>query len=127
MDEDQGEKKRAADAEVEEEAGAKKKAGGALDLLSRAAEDDEGDAEGEALHAAILERLQQAQQEHNALAHVSDSDDEEDEQVESSSGGGGGAGAKVKAPSKWMQPKKSAGPRVGSEFQAELPEPQPSS
>ena len=125
MDEDQGEKKRAAEAESEGEAGAKKKAGGALDLLSRAAEDDEGDAEGEALHAAILERLQQAQQEHNALAHVSDSDDEEDEQMVS--GGGGGAGAKVKAPSKWMQPKKSAGPRVGSEFQAELPEPQPSS
>jgi hypothetical protein len=96
-----------------DQAGAgKRQARTAIGILSRATTDegDEGDAEvAEALlrsNAAILEQLQQVQ---SSVAAVSDSDEDD-----------GTAGAKAKK-NRWMQPKQSSGPRVGKEFQAEIP------
>ena len=95
-----------------DQAGAGKRQATATGILSRATTDegDEGDAEvAEALlrsNAAILEQLQQVQ---SSVAAVSDSDEDD-----------GTAGAKAKK-NRWMQPKQSSGPRVGKEFQAEIP------
>ena len=95
-----------------DQAGAGKRQATAIGILSRATTDegDEGDAEvAEALlrsNAAILEQLQQVQ---SSVAAVSDSDEDD-----------GTAGAKAKK-NRWMQPKQSSGPRVGKEFQAEIP------
>ena len=93
-----------------------KRQASAIGVISRATTDerdegDEGDAEAaEALlrsNAAILEQLQQAQ---SSVAAVSDSDEDD-----------GTAGATAAKKNRWMQPKQSSGPRVGREFQAEIP------